>query len=66
MIMVTQEMMNGAMQDHMREAAELRRQRQALRSRGATTTPRSGRSQKNDRKSPLRSFLARLRMASVP
>ena len=66
MIMVTQEMMNGAMQDHMREAAELRRQRQALRSRGAARTPRDGRSQKGERKSLLGSFLARLRMASVP
>lgn len=64
--MVTQEVMHSVMQEHLREAAELRRQRQAERFREAAATPRSGRSSEGSRKIPVISRVARIRSASVP
>ncbi len=63
--MITQEMMHSTMQERLREAAELRRQRQAQRSREATAAPRGGRSPKSVRKFSLISFLVRIRTASA-
>lgn len=63
--MFSHEMMQSAMQDREREAARILRQHQAERARRAAATPRRGRPDKDARKRPLDSLLARIRAASV-
>ena len=67
--MLTHELLQAAMQERMREAAELRRQREAEALCGQDASPRGGLSRPRLRlwRLPLPSFVARsFRTASVP
>ncbi len=64
--MVMQEFSDAVIQERIREAAELRRQQEALALTGRGATPRSGPFRQPTRRLPLRTFLARVfPMASV-
>lgn len=58
--MMIQEFSNAIVQERIREAAEFRRQQEALASRGQVATPRSDLSRQPARRLPLLPFLARV------
>lgn len=65
--MVLPELVETAMQERLREAAQLRRQHEALKLQGQAAPPRGGLSPRPARGLPLLSFVARgFRTASVP